>query len=560
MEGLGLGLVLVVAGLVFVLLVRVLLRILLSGNQPVSNLPVSSLSTFDNLDQKDAVIIIQGGGRVEYLNGAARQLFGLSENEQAELERLTRYTRPSNEFLSLLSKESQKRISIGARLTEATSYRVPGMPPLMMVVLRVLDLAPALSMGKDGQVSASILRLITDFGHSISSSLDLNDTIQAILENAGRLISADTLELKLWEDVSGQLIPYRFEGRSGEPRSLRRVDRSYFGDYADLLLKERKPLFLSQTTPGNGEEANGVTEPYAVRSYIGIPLLDGENLIGTLEVGQSAESSFSQHDLELLQLVSGQAAVAIRNALLYETEQQQTTELTGLANLAQAVSVSQDMKDLFERLVKSVSPLFDVEILGFLLYDEGKRTLEGQVPFQGLPPHIVEIYRTNLPDEKVASDVIASQQPLITINAAEDETWEALGIRNLAQAASLRDSALVPLLAGRRLIGFMQLSNHRQGVVAFSNEELRLTKIVANQATAIIENAVLVQQARQRAYRSDALRRVASLSASAASVDEVLVHSLRFSKPILQRSFCWMSKTANCASIARAFTGSRMMR
>lgn len=528
MESLGLGLVLVVVGLVFVLLVRILLRILLSGNQPITNLPVSSLSTPDNLEQKDAVIIIQGGGRVEYLNRAARQLFGLNENEQAELERLTRYTRPSNEFLSLLSKESQKRISIGTQLTEATSYLVPGLTPLMMVVLRILDLTPALSMGDDGQVSASILRSITDFGKSISSSLNLDDTLQAILENVGRLISADTLEIKVWDEASELLIPYRFEGRSGEPRTLRRVNRSYFGDYADMLLKEHKPLFLSETVPGNGETAiNGATEPYSVRSYIGIPLLDGGNLIGTLEVGQSAESSFSQHDLELLQLVSGQAGVAIRNALLYEAEQQQTAELTGIANLAQAVSVSQDMKELFERLVKSVSPLFDVEILGFLLYDEGKRTLEGQVPFQGLPPHIVEIYRTNLPDEKVASDVIASQKSLLTINAAEDETWDALGIQNLAQAASLRDSALVPLLAGRRLIGFMQLSNHRQGVVAFSGEELRLMNIVANQATAIIENAVLVQQARQRAYRSDALRRVASLSASAASVDEVLVHSIR---------------------------------
>jgi hypothetical protein len=57
MESLGLGLILVVVGLVFVLLVRILLRILLSGNQPVTNLPASSLSTLDNLEQKDAVII-----------------------------------------------------------------------------------------------------------------------------------------------------------------------------------------------------------------------------------------------------------------------------------------------------------------------------------------------------------------------------------------------------------------------------------------------------------------------------------------------------------------------
>jgi GAF domain-containing protein len=249
--------------------------------------------------------------------------------------------------------------------------------------------------------------------------------------------------------------------------------------------------------------------------------------VGALEVGQSAENSFSQHDLDLLQLVSGQAAASIRNALLYEAEQQRTTELSSLANLAQAVSVSQDMKDLFERLVKSVSPLFDVEILGFLLFDEGKRMLEGQVPFQGLPPHIVEIYRTSIPEEKVASAILATQEPLLTLNAGKDERWDALGIMNLAQAASLRDSALVPLLSGRRLIGFMQLSNHRQGISAFTDNELRLMKVVAEQATAIIENAVLVQQARQRAYRSDALRRVASLSASAASVDEVLEHSVR---------------------------------
>ena len=356
MEGLGLGLILVVVGLVFFLLVRVLLRILLPDKQHHVDLPASSFSDHDSLDQRDAVIVIQGGGRVEYLNGMARQLFGLNESEQAELERLTRHARPSNEFLYLLSKEGQKRISIGARLTEATSYRVPGLAPLMMVVLRILDLAPALSVGDDGQVSASILRVITEFGQSISSSLNLDDTLQAVLENVGRLISADTIEVKVWDENSKSLIPYRYEGRSGEPRTLHRVKRSYFGDYTDVLLKGHNSLFLPQTISESGGLANGATEPLAVRSYIGIPLMDAETMIGTIEIGQSTESSFSQHDLELLQLVSGQAAVAIRNALLYETEQHRTAELTGLANLAQAVSVSQDMKDLFERLVKSISP------------------------------------------------------------------------------------------------------------------------------------------------------------------------------------------------------------
>src|SRR3990172_6713524 len=283
MEGLGPGLVLLIGGFVSVFLVLFLLRILHPGNQPTTNLP-SSLSMYpENSEQKDAIIIVQGDGRVEYLNEAARRLFGLHKDDQADLERLTRYTRPSNEFLSLLSKESQKRISIGTHLTEATSYRIPGLSPMMMVVLRSQDLTPTLSLGDNGQLSASILRMITDFGQSISNSLDLEDTIRAILENVGRLVSAETLELKVWDEGRQSFIPYRYEGRSGEPRTLLRVERSYFGNYADSFLKESKPLLLSKTISGNGESGNGGTDHLSVRSYMGMPLIDNGKLVGALE-------------------------------------------------------------------------------------------------------------------------------------------------------------------------------------------------------------------------------------------------------------------------------------
>jgi GAF domain-containing protein len=51
--------------------------------------------------------------------------------------------------------------------------------------------------------------------------------------------------------------------------------------------------------------------------------------------------------------------------------------------------------------------------------------------------------------------------------------------------------------------------------------------IVANQAAAIIENAHLVQQSRQRAQRAEALRRVTSLASSAATTDEILKFSIQ---------------------------------
>ena len=268
-------------------------------------------------------------------------------------------------------------------------------------------------------------------------------------------------------------------------------------------------------------------ELLSIQSYLGIPLMAGGELVGTLEAGQTGGGAFGQHDLDLLFLVSGQAAVAIRNARLYEDEQKRVSELAGLANLNQALGTVRDMQDLFARLVESVAPLFAAEIIGFLLYDEEKRTLEGKVPFRGLPPHFVQIYRATIAADSPAEQVITSQQPLLTLNASTDENWRMLGLSDIAMAASLRDIALVPLLSSGRMLGYLQVGHHQRGTSSFTMEELRLMNIVANQAAAIIENILLVQQARARAQRSDALRRIASLSGSSATLEEILKYSVQ---------------------------------
>ena len=83
MEGLGPGLSLVSIGLVFVLLVWFSLR-LLPRNQANARASISTFEPPDASELKDAVIIVQGGGRLEYLNEPARKLFGLRDAEHAD--------------------------------------------------------------------------------------------------------------------------------------------------------------------------------------------------------------------------------------------------------------------------------------------------------------------------------------------------------------------------------------------------------------------------------------------------------------------------------------------
>ncbi len=516
--GLGLGIGLFALGLVLVFLVWVLLRLLPHRPDSVpADLP--TLVPPDPQQSIDAILVIQSGGRVEYINALARQWFELSEQEPADLERLARRVRPMNDFLNLCAVPGQKRLTVNARLLEATSYQVPGPYPLMLISLRSMDLTSALADGNEA--AGSILKIVSDFNQDIAASLDLPATIQSVLENVNRVVPADMMELKVWEQNDQALVLYRFQDPLSSSGQMTRSAQSHFGALTDQLVSARQPLLLSrEQIPVNGSAVK-------IQSYLGVPLMAGGELVGTLEAGQVGSGAFGQHDIDLLKLISGQAAVAIRNSILYQKEQRRASELAGLANLTQAVSAIQDPKELFARLVDSVVPLFDAEIVGFLLYDDTRRMLEGQVPFRGLPAQIVENYRAPIAANSPAERILLDLKPVLTLDASQDENWRALGLINVALAASLRDSALMPLVSAGRMVGYLQVSHHRGGNASFSSDELRLMEIAANQAAAIIENALLVQQTRLRTQRSDALRRIASLSASAATLDEALKYSMQ---------------------------------
>ena len=518
LDGIGVGLSLIFASLVIGILVWVFLSLLPRHGQLASAVP-SLASPFES-QTTDAIIVVQVGGRVEYMSPLARDWFGLHEGELPDLERLARRVRPSDEFMELCAAEGQKRFSVNGRLADAVSYRVPGSNPVMLISLRSMELTPALAGAEGGQFSSSILKVIADFSQAIPASLDLDTTLRVVFQNIGRLVSADILEIKLEDSEAQSASNYRYEESGGVSRAVQTA-RTQFEGYAELLKSRRQPIFAPDGRVGADEQTG------LVKSYIGIPLLVDNEMLGTLEVGQTATSGLTGQDAELLQLIGGQAAVAIRNALRFEVEQGRVAELSGLAKLSQAAGSIQESKELFARLVESAAPLFNVEIVGFLLYHESDHLLEGLVPFQGLPSNVVAVYRSVIQPESPAAQILKDRQTIIAVDAPSDPAMRALGLHEIAQLASVREVALVPLLSGGRVLGYLQLSNHRNGAAPFSAGELRLANIVAGQAATIIDNAILIQEARQRGQRSESLRRIASLVASSAMLDEILQFSVQ---------------------------------
>jgi PAS domain S-box-containing protein len=473
------------------------------------------------------------GGRIIYINDAARQLFNMDEVEQPSLDRIGRRVRPGEVFLEICAAQGQARFSINGQLVDAASYPLPGPHPSILVAIRQAK-SPLLVASQDG-LSEGALKTVADFGQAVTSTLSLEATVQSILIHIEQLVAADFLEVKIWDEISGGLTAYKMAGMGGSSRQVLAGQDSQFGDYATHIVSNKTELILENTRVASSAkfDASSTSVP-PMGSYIGLPLEVGGRLIGVLEVGIVPVDSFSKDDVNLLKMVSGQAAVAIRNALLYETQEKWNTQLLGLTQLSQTVGSVRDMRTLFTNLVDGLSPLFSVNMLGFLLYDEQRRSLEAQSPFFGLSSQFVDIYKVVIRPNDEAEKIISKHEILSTADASSDPIWKELGLQDMAQAASMRDTTLVPLVSTGRFLGYLQLSNRKEGYSSLNPDELQLLNLVANQVASIIDNALLVHQARQRNQRSEALRRLASLVSSSATLDEILRFAIQEASQLLQ--------------------------
>ncbi len=203
----------------------------------------------------------------------------------------------------------------------------------MLVSLRGMDLTSSLTT-ESANSSSLILKVVSDFGQAIASSLDLETVLRSILENLNRLVPADLLEIKVWDAEARAFISYHLQTEDQLQQKLVHISQSQFGKFSDRLIKDKELLLIRDARSKSAEDANGGFS--AIQSYLGVPLIAGGELVGLIEAGQMSGAAFTQQDVSLLQLVSGQASVALRNSLLYKEEQRRSTELAGISNLAQA--------------------------------------------------------------------------------------------------------------------------------------------------------------------------------------------------------------------------------
>lgn len=227
------------------------------------------------------------------------------------------------------------------------------------------------------------------------------------------------------------------------------------------------------------------------------PLRSGDAVLGILNVAAPDWDSFSPRALALLTNVGSQMGIALERARLFDLLQEQRIhEQMALLDLSNQLLAHLDLDELMVYLVEEVRRLLQVDACALLLPGDDPGYLYFRAAAGWLSHPVTNQYHVPAGERSGSGRVMQTQQPLFIDSLDDSDTvpWMA----DWLEAESFRQAAIVPLVVEGRSIGVLVI--HTRQARQFDAGEVRLLRLMANQAAIAIEKARLHQEEIQR-YR-----------------------------------------------------------
>jgi sigma-B regulation protein RsbU (phosphoserine phosphatase) len=158
------------------------------------------------------------------------------------------------------------------------------------------------------------LRRIESVTDIALSRLDGEDLLVELLDRVRELLSTDTAVVLLMDESSQFLVATAARGIDEEVSQGVRVPLGR--GFAGRVAAERRPVILEQVSTAN--VVNPLLLRKGIRSMLGVPLLNGDSVVGVLHVGTLATRRFTEEEVALLELAADRVAMATtaRRALI----------------------------------------------------------------------------------------------------------------------------------------------------------------------------------------------------------------------------------------------------
>jgi PAS domain S-box-containing protein len=336
---------------------------------------------------------------------------------------------------------------------------------------------------------------LVEAGRLLTGTLDLSEVLQRLAELVRARLTSDLVRIWLLAP-GGQL---KFAARAGDIRSPRDPDLTFKAGEGTVgwILQHRRPLVLADLPADARVKYPDDIREEGFASFLGVPLVLQEEVVGVLVVGSRRQREFSAEEVTLTEALAASAAAAIGNARLYAQTQQRLTQTETLLSVSQAVSSTLDIGEVARRTTRALVRALGADVGGAwrLAPDRQLIPLAGyHVPrdLSGRLSSALPLSGTALIDAVKA----LGGAPLFSERSAEDHRLDHPLLRLVPHKSVL----VVPMRVKNETVGGFAVvwtQQHHQLTV----EEERLVEGMVRQAAIALDNARLLEAERQASER-----------------------------------------------------------
>jgi signal transduction histidine kinase len=349
--------------------------------------------------------------------------------------------------------------------------------------------------------TSEVLRVIS------SSPGALEPVFQTILENATRICEAKYGNLYLYADGAVQTVANHSASAALAAERLRAPPfRPGPGTAVGRVIQTKAAVHIADVLADPGypvdDPLRRAVEQGGVRTILSVPMLKESELVGAITIFRQEVRAFTEKQIQLVTNFAAQAVIAIENARLLNELRQRTDDLTesleqqtATAEILRVISSSPtDEQPVLDSVAESAARLCEATD-GVVYRIDGD--LVHQVSHHGNIPHAsafetFKITRGTLIGQAVLDREVKHVGDLQE-NYARGELLEG---RAMLGGVEFRTVLVVPLVRENVALGAIII--RRLDVRPFSEKQVELVRILADQAVIAIENVRLFQALRQR--------------------------------------------------------------
>lgn len=149
------------------------------------------------------------------------------------------------------------------------------------------------------------------------SQLSNPDTLYRVIHHQVSQVLGDTDFVVALYDSERETVSVPYLSEQGEVKSVAAVPLKH--SLTSLVIETRQPVLIDREVSRRADELGIALEGKAPQSWLGVPMLVGEDMVGVIAVQDvQQEGRYSEDDAALLATIASQVGTALQNARLLE--------------------------------------------------------------------------------------------------------------------------------------------------------------------------------------------------------------------------------------------------